>query len=597
LRLNVQGKLYALAGVLLAFLLAVGVLAIRNLGAVHELGGSMFGDRVVPLVALGNARGQVGEIDAQTLLAITDPARRERYTKTAATAAERVDAEIAELEATHLTASEKADLGEFQTHWDAYRTAFEAVLAAPGPAAARRAYFETASAAYAAVDGDLAALSRVQETESRRLDDEITSDYTSARTLTLIAIVLALLAGGAIAYFIARGIKRGVHQLIDRFRSLDEHDLTSLSAGLGAIAEGDLTVTVTKTTNRIDSYGTDEIGVLSETFNAMLAKIHGGLDSYNGMQAQLNSVIADVARGAGSVSAASQQMAATSEESGRAVSEIAEAVGDVAQGAERQVRMVESTRAAVQEAARVAATSAETARESADAADQAQAVARDGVRAAADATDAIRHVAESSARVDAAIRDLNARSEQIGGIVTTIAGLAEQTNLLALNAAIEAARAGEQGKGFAVVAEEVRKLAEESAAATGEISRLVSEIQQETQDVVGIVAEGTSRTEDGVATVQQAREAFEHIGSVIERMSGRVGAIVDSVGQIAAEAGRAEADINEVSLVAEQSSASVEQVSASTQETSASAQEIAASAQSLSGTAQELNALVSRFRV
>ena len=66
-------------------------------------------------------------------------------------------------------------------------------------------------------------------------------------------------------------------------------------------------------------------------------------------------------------------------------------------------------------------------------------------------------VRDSSEGVTATIRELAAKSEQIGAIVATITGIAEQTNLLALNAAIEAARAGEQGRGFAVVVEQARE--------------------------------------------------------------------------------------------------------------------------------------------
>jgi len=70
-------------------------------------------------------------------------------------------------------------------------------------------------------------------------------------------------------------------------------------------------------------------------------------------------------------------------------------------------------------------------------------------------------------------------ANRIGRITQAITGIANKTNMLSLNAAIEAARAGEQGKGFAVVAEEVRKLAESSAASAEEIAAIVTKATQD----------------------------------------------------------------------------------------------------------------------
>ncbi|MFV0371354.1 MAG: methyl-accepting chemotaxis protein [Azonexus sp.] len=126
----------------------------------------------------------------------------------------------------------------------------------------------------------------------------------------------------------------------------------------------------------------------------------------------------------------------------------------------------------------------------------------------------------------ALIESLGERSKQISSVVGVIREIAEQTNLLALNAAIEAARAGEQGRGFAVVADEVRKLAERTAASTGEISSTIQAILAET--AAAVLRMQSVRSNMG-ESVGQAHSAGESLGE-IER---RVRETVDVVALIA----------------------------------------------------------------
>jgi methyl-accepting chemotaxis protein len=386
-----------------------------------------------------------------------------------------------------------------------------------------------------------------------------------------------------------------LEQLRARMISLDGNCLANLSGGLHAMTGGDLTIAVKPVTTPVTAKDGRELGDFGSVFNQMLDKAQAALESYEEMRSNLSTMIREIHQNSETVASASTQMAATSDEAGRAVGEIAHAVSDVAQGAERQVRTVEEAKAMAETVAQVSSSSAENATATAAAAVEARQFAEEGAAAVTQATEVMHSIRDSSVEATKVIRSLGDKSDHIGGIVRTITGIAGQTNLLALNAAIEAARAGEQGRGFAVVAEEVRKLAEGSQQAAQSIATLIEEIQKETGQAVEAVEAGARHTEAGVKAVEQARTTFTRIGGSVEDMNGRISEIASAVGQIAASSEKMQESMNQVAALAEQSSAATEQVSASTEQTSASAQEIAASAQELAGTAEQLEKLVGQF--
>jgi len=396
---------------------------------------------------------------------------------------------------------------------------------------------------------------------------EVLASVAHLRTkLLLVGLACILLMGGIVAVLASR-VTKPIRALVSRLGGVAHHDLPSLRDGLTAMAAGDLTRPAEATTAPLPVRGRDEIAAATEALNELVASTGASIEAYDTTRAGLGGMLGRVSANATTVASVSAQMSGASGEAGRAMTEIASAVTDVARGAERQVAMVADAQTSAEGTVR--------------AADEARTVAQEGAGAAAAAAQAMGAVRTSSVEVDDAIRDLAGKSDQIGGIVSTITGIAEQTNLLALNAAIEAARAGESGRGFAVVAEEVRGLAEEAHAATQSIAGLIGDIQTQTRRAVELVHTSAQRSDEGAQVLERSREAFEQI---LARVAD-VGTRVESIAQATTE----------VAAVAEQSSASTEQVSASTQETTASAQEIAASAAQLATTAGELEELVSRF--
>lgn len=145
------------------------------------------------------------------------------------------------------------------------------------------------------------------------------------------------------------------------------------------------------------------------------------------------------------------------------------------------------------------------------------------------------------------VEGLAGAASKIGEVVNLISNIAAQTNLLALNATIEAARAGDAGKGFAVVASEVKSLANQTAQATEQIACQIKSVQQQTGttvDAIQVINEKIRAMADVAASVAAAVEEQTAASSEIGRNAREaaagtqnVSSAVVSVNQAALEQG------------------------------------------------------------
>ncbi|MEY5032350.1 MAG: Methyl-accepting chemotaxis protein PctB, partial [Planctomycetota bacterium] len=285
------------------------------------------------------------------------------------------------------------------------------------------------------------------------------------------------------------------------------------------IAGGDLQTTVPAC-----SLG-DEAGVLLRSLGRMKSSLNQLLTGVRGAGVTLDS-------SALQLSAASREQEQVAHRFGESSAQIASATREISATGAELARTMAEVDGAVERTAGLA----------------------DGARgnlASVDGT--IRELADATGSIAAKLAAISERASSINGVVTTIAKVADQTNLLSVNAAIEAEKAGEQGRGFLVVAREIRRLADQTAAATGDIESIVREMQSavgagvmemdrfsdKVRRGVDEVVTSSQQMNDIIAQVEANAERFRTVTSGMASQSQGAATISESMVSLVSAAKRA----------------------------------------------------------
>lgn len=309
-------------------------------------------------------------------------------------------------------------------------------------------------------------------------------------------------------------------------------------------------------------------------------------------QQTLEQVIAKLEETSEAVVVTVKQLNEGAKESQQASHHITSAIEGIAAGNERQLQQSTQSAEMISDMAKGVHQIASGTTAVAESSSQTMKEANQGKQTVQQTMEQIHTIESSFLQLSHVIEKLDARSVEIGNIISVIKNVSDQTNLLALNAAIEAARAGEAGKGFAVVAGEVRKLASQTEQSTVNVSVLIEDIQQETKNTIHALKKGGEEVSKGIGLINQTDELFEKIVSATKEADAMIQDSSAVSRQLAVSSDTVSGFVHEMIAVTKEAAANSENITSSSEGQLASAESILSITQSLTELSEDLNCLV-----
>ncbi len=380
---------------------------------------------------------------------------------------------------------------------------------------------------------------------------ETQSAIVSQTRLVLIAFgLLSLVAASGFGVMVSRSIGKPLGAAVKH---------------LNEVAQGDLTRDVPA---EYLSRG-DEIGLLSGAVNSMSTNLRHIVREMSGSVQVLSSSSAELSANSKQMSDGSQEASGKAHAVAAAAEQMTANAMSVASGMEQATSSLSSVASATEQ---MTATIGEIAGNS----EKARRITEEATRQAA--------------RISEQMNQLGTAAQAIGKVTETITEISSQTNLLALNATIEAARAGSAGKGFAVVANEIKELAQQTAAAT--------------EDIKGRIAGVQASAAGGIAEIGKVSQVIHEVSDIVSSIAAAIeeqSTVTRDIARNIAEASNGVRDassrVNETSVATADIAREIVSVDQAAGRMADGGDQVKSSATELNRLAEQLQTTVRQFKV